>query len=71
MVLPDRPTAKSFSDQVEDLTPFMNLAYMELRNQLPPEPSARVSLHSYVKRSFSVDVASYIGIQPFLLIDRT
>jgi hypothetical protein len=64
-------TAKPTLDQVENLTTLGVLTDVELRNELPTGSRRRVPLNGDVKRTFSVDVARNVGIQPFLLIDRT
>jgi hypothetical protein len=71
MVLLDPSTAEAVLNEVEDLTPLRVLADMELRHELPTDPRARISLNGNVEGSFSIDVARNVGIQPFLLVDRT
>ena len=71
MVLANATAAESACDDVENLSPFSVLAYMELRNQLPAGPGAIVSADRYVERTFSIDKTRDICIQPFLLIVRT
>ena len=71
MVLPYPPAAQPGRDKVEDLSPLRVLADVELRYKLPSDSRTRVTLYRDVKRSFSVDVAGDVGIQSFLLIDRT
>jgi hypothetical protein len=71
MVLAYPSAAEPSQYQVQDLTPLRILADMELRNELPLGPRPRIPLDGDVKRPFSVDVTRNVGIQPFLLIDRT
>src|SRR6266498_4333920 len=71
MVIADSPAAETELDQVQDLTALGVLAYVKLRDELPTGPRPRVPLHGDVKRSFSIDITCNVGIQPFLLIDRT
>jgi hypothetical protein len=71
MVLLDPSAAQPVLDEVEDLTPLRVLADMELRHELPTNPRARIPLDGNVEGSFSIDVARDVGIQPFLLVDRT
>ena len=71
MVLANPSTAEPLDDQVEDLPSFGILTDMELGDELPTGSRARVPLDRDVERTFSVDVAGYVGIKPFLLIDRT
>jgi hypothetical protein len=58
-------------EEIEDLSPLRVLADVELGHELPTSSCAPVPLNRYVKRTFSVDEASKISIQPFLLIVRT
>jgi hypothetical protein len=58
-------------NQVKDLPSFRALTDVELWYELPSSSRPLVPLDSDVKRTFSVDVTGYVGIQPFLLIDRT
>ena len=67
----DRAAAKPLEQEVEDLSPFGVLAYVELRHQLKSSLGARVPLQRYMERAFAIDEASEIRIQPFLLIVRT
>src|SRR5713101_1693576 len=71
MVLLDPAAAEPLPYQVENLPSFSVLTHMKLRYELPAGPGVLVPLNSYMKRTFSVDVTRYIGIQPFLLIVRT
>jgi hypothetical protein len=71
MVLPDVSTAEPVAKEIEDLASLRVLADMELRHELETSPSARVPLDCYVKRSLTVNEASEVSIQPFLLIVRT
>ena len=71
MVLSYVAAPETLSDQVQDLTTFGYLTHVKLRNQLPSERRARIALDGDVERPFPVDKASNVGIQPFLLIDRT
>src|SRR5260370_41298945 len=71
MVLVDPATAEPLAHQVENLPSFGVLTHMKLWYELPAGPGEPISLYSYVKRPFPVDVTRYIGIQPFLLIVRT
>jgi hypothetical protein len=70
VVLTDSTAAEPLPDQVEDLTSFGILAHVELGNELRPVPAPRTPLYGNVERSFSIDVSRYVGVQPFLLIDR-
>jgi len=71
MVLPDPSTAEPLPDQVKYLPAFRILADVELWNELPTNPRPRIPLNGDVEWPFSVDVSRNVGIQPFLLIDRT
>ena len=71
MVLLNPATTQSLPYQIENLPSFGVLTHMKLRHELPAGPGVPVPLYSHMKRSFSVDVTRYIGIQPFLLIVRT
>ena len=71
MVLAYPSAAKPSHYQVKDLTPLWILADMELRDELPSGPRPGIPLDGDVERPFSVDVTRNVGIQPFLLIDRT
>ena len=71
MVLPDVSTVQTPADEVQDLSPLCVLADVELRYELPTQPSARIALNSNMKRTLAVDETGDVGIQPFLLIDRT
>ena len=67
----DPSTAQAQLDQVEDLTPLRILTDVKLWYELPTGSRTEVLLDGDVKRAFSVDVARDVGIQSFLLIDRT
>ena len=71
MIRLDPAAVEPMSDEVEDLTPLGALTDVELRNELPTVLRARVPLDRNVERAFSVYVARDVGIQPFLLINRT
>ncbi len=71
MVLPDAAAAEASRSQVEDLTALRVLADMELRDELPAGNRRCVPLYGDVERSLPVDETRDVGIQPFLLIDRT
>jgi hypothetical protein len=71
MVLSYPSAAESQLDQVEDLTPLGVLADVKFRYESPTDPRARISLDGDVEGTFSVDVTRNVGIQSFLLIDRT
>ena len=71
MILPNPCATEAPGDQVKDLTTFRCLADMELRHELPSGSRAWIPLDGNVKRTFSVDKPSYVGIQSFLLIVRT
>jgi hypothetical protein len=71
MVLLDPSTTQAHGDRVQDLSPFLVLADVELRNELPSGSRARIPLNRYVERSFSIDITRDVRIQPFLLINRT
>jgi hypothetical protein len=71
MVVDDPAATKTLLNQVDDLSPFTILTDAEFRNELPTDPRARIPLNGNMERTFPVDVARNIGIQPFLLIDRT
>ena len=58
-------------DTAKDLPAVSALADMELRYELPTDSRTRVPLNGDVEGPFSVDVTRNVGIQPFLLIDRT
>jgi hypothetical protein len=70
-VLANPSAAEALLDEVEDLTPFCVLADVELWNQLPSQCGAGIPADRHMERSFSVDEARDVGIQPFLLIVRT
>jgi hypothetical protein len=63
--------AEPVANQVKDLTALRVLTDVEFRDELPTGPRCRIPLNGDVKRTFSVDVARNVGVQPFLLIDRT
>ena len=71
VVLANASAAEPALEEIKDLSPLRILADVELRHELPTNSCARVPLNCYVKRTFSVDEASKISIQPFLLIVRT
>jgi hypothetical protein len=71
MVLSDPTTAQPLLYQVKNLPSIRRSDSHELRYELPAGARAPVSLYSYMKRSFSIDVTRSIRIQPFLLIART
>ena len=71
MIRLDPAAVEALHDQVKNLTSLCALTDVKLRNELPTVLRARIALDRYVERSFSVDVARDVGIQPFLLINRT
>ena len=71
MVLPERAAANALSDQVQYPDPSGVLAHAELRHELPTASRTWVPLQRNVKAAFSVDKSRDVGIQSFLLINRT
>jgi hypothetical protein len=58
-------------DQLENLSPVAILADVELWNQLIAALARGIAVHDDREAPFSVDVARYVAVQPFLLIVRT
>ena len=71
VILTDPSAVHPMRYEVEDLPALRVLADMELGYELPSQPCRRIALDRDVKRTFSVDVSRYVGIQSFLLIFRT
>ena len=74
VILPDPSAAEPPHHRVEHLPALRVLgvlADVKFRDELPSEASAWIPLDRNMERSFSVDVAGYVGVEPFLLIDRT
>ena len=71
MIRLDPSAAEALPYEIKDLTPLGALTHVQLRNELPTVLRARIPLDRYVERSLSVNVARDVGVQPFLLINRT
>ena len=71
MVLPDDPATQPGLDDLQDHLPLRVLADVKLRAELPADPTARVALDRDGEAALSVHEACDVGVQPFLLIDRT
>jgi hypothetical protein len=71
MIRLDPATTEPEPDQVEHLSALGILTHVELRDELPAQPRRGVPLYGDVEGPFSIDIARNVGIQPFLLIDRT
>jgi len=71
MVRADRAATETRSDEVDNLSSLSMLTDVELWDELPTGSRRLVPLDGLMERSLSVDVTRDVGIQPFLLIDRT
>src|SRR5580658_7008627 len=71
VILPDHPAIKSLSNEVENLDPRHILTNSELRNELKTDSRTGIPLDGYVKATFSINKTCDVGVQSFLLIDRT
>jgi hypothetical protein len=71
VVLTYPSAVEAFEHQVEDLTTLGVLTAAKLGDQLPSDSGTRIPIDGDVERTFSVDIAGYVGVKPFLLIDRT
>ncbi len=60
-----------FADEIKNLLPTHIMTNTKLRYELETNSRAWVSLERNVKAAFSVYKSRDVGIQSFLLIDRT
>ena len=71
MIFPELSTIEVFTDEIKNLLPTNILTYTKFRHKLKTNSRAWIPLERNMEAAFSVYKSCDVGIQSFLLIDRT